>query len=310
MSERKPRTFETKKAVRSAVPLLIGIVGPSSSGKTFSSLRLATGIQRVTGGDIHVIDTESRRACHYADDFTFEHTEFDAPFNPLGYLDCVEHCVNEGAKVLVIDNMSHEHDGPGGVLEYHDAEAERLVKLWGSTYDKVTMSAWQKPKAERRRLIQRILQLDINIIFCFRAKEKIGLKDPKKPIQLGWMPIAGDEFVYEMTACALLEPGANGVPNWNPDMPGSKTIVKRPKQFTSLLQGKEQLSEDLGEKMARWAKGDDLAPSVYQFSKGEHAGELITEVPSEYLVKLSAHESTPAKIKSLASDELDRRGHP
>lgn len=308
MSERKPRKFETKTAVRSAVPLLIGIVGPSSSGKTFSGLRLATGIQRVTGGDIHVIDTESKRACHYADDFVFKHVDFVAPFNPLGYLDAVEHSVNEGAKVLMIDNMSHEHDGPGGVLEYHDSEAERLVKLWGSTYDKVTMSAWQKPKAERRRLIQRILQLDINIIFCFRAKEKIDLKGDK-PKQLGWMPIAGDEFVYEMTACALLEPGSNGVPNWNPDMPGSKTIVKRPKQFTSLLQGREQLSEDLGEKMARWAKGDDAAPSVYQFEKGEHAGKLITEVPSDYLVKL-VEATKNEKVKSLASTELDSRGHP
>ncbi len=310
MADRKKRKFETEEAVRSAVPLLIGLVGPSSSGKTFSGLRLATGIQRVTGGDIYVIDTESRRACHYADDFTFKHVEHNAPFNPLGYLDAIEHCVNEGAKVLMIDNMSHEHDGPGGVLEYHDTEAERLATAWSSTIDKVKMSAWQKPKAERRRLIQRLLQLDINIVFCFRAKEKIDLKDPKNPKALGWMPIAGDEFVYEMTACALLEPGANGVPNWNPDMPGSKTIVKRPRQFESILQGREQLNEDLGEHMARWAKGEPAAPVVYKFPKGEHAGQLITEVPADYLVKLAAHEATPAKVKSLASDELDRRGHP
>ena len=63
------RTFEAKPAVRQKVPLLCGLVGPSGGGKTFSALRLATGMQQVSGGDIYIVDTEARRALHYADRF-------------------------------------------------------------------------------------------------------------------------------------------------------------------------------------------------------------------------------------------------
>ena len=39
--------------------------------------------QRVCGGDIFVIDTEARRALHYADAFKFRHVPFGAPFDPF-----------------------------------------------------------------------------------------------------------------------------------------------------------------------------------------------------------------------------------
>ena len=86
-------------------------------------------MQRVTGGDIFYIDTESRRALHYADTFKFRHVPFSAPFCPLDYLDAIEHCVSKGAGVVVVDSMSHEHEGHGGVLEWHGREVERLVAL-------------------------------------------------------------------------------------------------------------------------------------------------------------------------------------
>ena len=60
------RTFSVIPAVRESAPLLLGLTGPSGSGKTFSALRLATGIARVIPGGIVLIDTENRRAKHYA----------------------------------------------------------------------------------------------------------------------------------------------------------------------------------------------------------------------------------------------------
>jgi hypothetical protein len=101
-------------ATRDKTPLLVGIVGSSSSGKTFSALRLATGFQRVNPGEIFVIDTEAGRALQYADDFKFVHVPFGAPFGPLDYLDVIKYCVENGASNIVIDSMSHEHEGPGG----------------------------------------------------------------------------------------------------------------------------------------------------------------------------------------------------
>lgn len=249
------RTFEDKPAVRTSVPLLLGLTGASGSGKTFSALRLATGIQRVTGGEIFYIDTEAKRALHYADKFKFRHMEFGAPFGSLDYLAAIEHCQKKGAKVIVVDSMSHEHEGPGGVLEAHEEETTRLSALWHCSRDAAQMSAWAKPKAERRRLINSFLQLGVNGVFCFRAKEKMKIKKGEKPEPLGWMPIAGEEFVYEMTVNCLLYPGSGGVPEWNPGEVGEKMMVKLPEQFRALFKERRPLDEDTGETLARWASG-------------------------------------------------------
>lgn len=251
------RTFSDEKATRERVPLLLGLFGPSGSGKTFSALRLATGMQRVTGGDIYVIDTEARRALHYADTFSFRHVDFRAPFSSLDYLAAIEHCAKAGAGVVVVDSMSHEHEGVGGLLEWHEAELERLAGNDWQKRERVKMLAWAQPKAARRKLVQAILQLGINAVFCFRAKEKLKLESGKQPVDLGWQPICGEEFMYEMTAAALLPPGGRGVPLWNPTLPGEKAMVKLPLQFEPIFDklGKQPLSEDVGQELAEWSSG-------------------------------------------------------
>src|SRR5262252_1196660 len=97
----KKRQFQEVRAKRETVPLWIALVGPSGSGKTYSALRLATGIAQVSSGDVFVIDTEGRRALHYADTFKFLHIPFGEPFRSLDYLDAVRHCVSRGARVVI-----------------------------------------------------------------------------------------------------------------------------------------------------------------------------------------------------------------
>lgn len=249
------RTFTDAPAVRQRVPLLLGLVGPSGSGKTYSALRLATGIVREVGGEIFVIDTEARRSLHYADTFRFRHVEFKAPFGPLDYLAAIEYCVAKGATAVVVDSMSHEHEGPGGVLEMHEQEAARLAAAWKSTIDKVKFSAWIKPKAQRQRLLNSVVQMDRNFIFCFRAKEKLKLVPGKDPVALGWQAIGGEEFVYEMTMSLLLPPNCGGVPDLSPEAIGERALVKVPVQFRELLKNRRPLDEDLGADLARWAAG-------------------------------------------------------
>lgn len=252
------RTFEDKPATRDKVPLLVGLMGPSGSGKTYSALRLATGIQAVSGGEIYFIDTEARRGLHYADRFKYRHMEFGAPFGSLDYLAAIDHCVKKGAGVVIVDSMSHEHEGPGGVLEQHSAALDRMA---GSDYgkrDRFNLIAWAEPKAKRRQLINSLLQMNCNFIFCFRAKEKVKpvKRDGKSVIEnQGWMPIAGEEFVYEQTVNCLLLPGSKGVPTWRSDEPGERAMMKLPEQFAGLFGTGQALTEEVGSYMAKWAKG-------------------------------------------------------
>ena len=252
------RTFDDKPATREQVPLLVGLAGASGSGKTFSALRLATGMQRVTGGEIFGLDTEHRRMLHYADQFKFRHIDFKAPFGSMDYLSALEHCASHGAGVVIVDSASHEHDGVGGVLETHEAELDRMA---GDDYGKrnrMTFAAWAKPKANRRKLINGILQLGINAIFCYRAKPKLKIVPGKQPVDLGWMPICGEEMVFEMTANCLLYPNSGGVPTWETEMPGERQMMKLPSQFQSIFQASKPLDEDIGQQLAAWAAGDEV----------------------------------------------------
>lgn len=249
------RTFSDEPAVRRAVPLLIGLSGSSGAGKTYSALRLATGMQRVSGGEIFMIDTESRRGLHYADAFRFRHVNFEPPFSPLDYLAAIEHCVERGAKTIIIDSMSHEHEGPGGVLEMHEQEVQRMSGGDPKKAQRVKFGAWAKPKAQRRRLINSILQTGVNAIMCFRAKEKLRPRPGKEPEPLGWMPIAGSEYVYECALAAILPPGSNGTPDWGNQKAWDAGMMKSPSFFEWMRDISHPLDEATGERMAAWAAG-------------------------------------------------------
>lgn len=261
------RNFTASTAVRSSVPLLVGLMGPSGGGKTFSALRLAKGIQSVVGGDVFGIDTEARRMLHYADLFSFKHVPFAAPFGALDYLEALRWCVKQGGKVIIVDSMSHEHEGPGGLLDYHEKELDRLGGDDYAKRERVKMLAWQKPKAARRQLINGLLQLEANFVFCFRAKETakpVKVNGKTEVAQMGFVPIAGDEFVYEQTVNCLLLPGAGGVPSWKSDYIGERRMIKLPEQFKGVFAETRPLDEDTGRKLAEWAKGGAAAQPLQQ----------------------------------------------
>lgn len=253
------RTFTDKPAVREGIPLLIGLSGASGSGKTMSALELATGIQQISGGEIFVIDTESRRALHYAEDYTFRHLDFEPPFGSLDYLAAIEHCVARGAKIIVIDSMSHEHEGPGGLIDFQEKEVERMAGDDWQKRERVKMAAWIKPKAARRKLRIGILQTGVHMIWAFRAKEVSkpvkNAQGKQEVVNIGFMPISGDEFTFEATASILLMPHSDGVPTWRTDNVGEKLMLKLPKQFRGILDTGAPLSRAIGRQLAEWARG-------------------------------------------------------
>ena len=267
MTNRPSRKFEYTPAIRKAVPLIIGINGPSGCGKTFSALRLATGIQRVVGGDIAGIDTEANRMLHYADRFKFQHIPFLAPFSPEDYLEALNFAVDKGARTIVVDSASHMHDGPGGVLEMHEDElqAQRGRKRDDDDGGGNSFAAWARPKAILRRFINAMTtglgdkpnpDKPINLVLNFRGKNKLKLiPGQKKPTNLGLQPIADPELRFEMTTNILLYNGSRGVPTWTSPIEGEMDVIKLPDAFVDMFGARAQLDEAAGEKMATWAMG-------------------------------------------------------
>ncbi len=306
------RTFEAKDAIRDQVPLLMGIMSPSGGGKTFSALRLATGMQKILGGDIYGVDSENGRMLHYADQFKFKHVAFNPPFGSLDYLEALKYCNKQGARITIVDSMSHEHIGEGGYLETAEAVVNRIA---GDDYKKreaVKMLGWAKAGPLRQKMIEGIKQLDGVFIFCFRAKEKTKpiKKDGKTEIiDMGFMPIAGEEWVYEMAVNCMLEPRSDGVPTWRSDHVGERMMMKLPAQFKHIFAEQQPLSEDIGRQLAEWARGGNPAP----VQPDDSADDLMawdSKLRSASHLGMPALQevwtSMPANLKPLLKAALDR----
>lgn len=276
------RSFEPKPAVRASVPLLMGIMAPSGGGKTYSALRLAKGMQEVMGGDIFGIDTENGRMLHYADQFKFQHVPFEPPFGSLDYLEALRQCNKRGARITIVDSMSLEHIGEGGYLETAEAVVNRIA---GDDYKKreaVKMLGWAKAGPLRQKMIEGIKQLDGCFIFCFRAKEKtkpVKTNGKTEIIDMGFMPIAGEEWVYEMAVNCMLEPRSDGVPTWRSDHIGERMMMKLPAQFRDIFAEPRPLDESIGRALATWAKGG-ASSSVSPARSSETPAPADTAAPS------------------------------
>ena len=248
-------TFTFRPAVRENVGLLIGLAGASGSGKTYTAMRMATGI----AGDkpFCVIDTEAGRAKHYADAFRFDHGDLAPPFRPDRYAEAIQAADKAGYPVIVVDSMSHEWAGDGGILDWQEEEYQRM-----GGREAVKMAAWIKPKGAHKHMVSRLLQVRAHLILCMRAEEKIEMvkgEDGKTKIVpkqgpagfRGWLPVCEKTLPYELTASFLLTADAPGIPK----------PIKLQEQHRALFPLDEPITEESGRRIAEWAAGG-AAPSL------------------------------------------------
>jgi hypothetical protein len=306
------REFEASDGVRKQVPLLMGIMSPSGGGKTFSALRIATGMQQVTGGDIYGIDTENNRMLHYADRFKFKHVPFRAPFGSLDYLEALKWCSAKGARIIITDSMTHEHVGEGGYLETAENVINRIAGDDYAKREKAKFAGWAKAGPLRTKMIEGIKQLDGNFIFCWRAKEKVKpmrVNGKMEVVEMGLMPIAGEEWVYEMAVNCALPARAEGVPSWRTDHVGEKLMMKLPIQFKGIFAAEQPLSEDIGRQLAEWARGGSAAP-VDDLTAAEWDLKLEDAATHGMLRLQHVWTGVPAEHKPTLKAALDTRHKP
>lgn len=184
-----------KKAVKHESKLRLSIAGPSGSGKTYSALAIGTSL----GDRVAVIDTEHGSAEKYADVFTFDVLNLDAPFHPDRFIEAIEAAAEGGYDVVVVDSLSHAWNGPGGLLEIVDQAAARMKT-------KNTFGAWKEATPIHNRMIETIIRTDIHIIATMRSKQEYALQEDsrgRKSVQkLGMAPIQRDGMEYEFDVFA------------------------------------------------------------------------------------------------------------
>lgn len=257
------RTFEINPRNAAVPPLLLGFMGPPGGGKTKSALRVADGICRVRGGKPFVIDTEAGRSLRYHRDHggahDFDFVQFTPPFVPAHFMDAIKQAVEHGAGCIIVDSASDEHEGEGGVLDWHDAQ---VPAMGGNEW-----AAWSKPKASRRKLIAGIQQIKVPLILTFRAREKtvterkmVRGRERDVPKSIGYQPVAPMEIVHTLDLTCLLPPRANGVPLWESPKEGEDFVIKLPEFLAPFITRGAPLDERLGEALGHWQAGDRPAP--------------------------------------------------
>lgn len=142
-----------------------------------------------------VVDTENESASLYADKFEFDTIPLGPPFGSKRYEACIDAAVSGGYDVLIIDSITHQWDGEGGILR----RKEELDQRPGSN----SYTNWAKFTPEHTAFIESIKQAPIHIIATMRSKQDYILESNDKgkqtPRKVGMAPIQRDGFNYEFS---------------------------------------------------------------------------------------------------------------
>lgn len=236
--------LDIRQAKRGGSKAIIGIAGISGSGKTFTALKIARGMVS-NPSKIGFLDTENKRGSLYADilDGPFMIGDLYPPFSPNRYSAAIKEFQDAGVEVLVIDSGSHEWEGEGGCEDIAQAPLAQGKK----------MANWVGAKREHKSFMNTLLQCNMNIIICLRAREKTDFKDPMKPVSQGIQPIAEKNFMFEMTASLMMA-----------DEGKTQTVLKVPFFLKEAFgNGKEYLGEKTGKSIIKWLNtGEKEDPEI------------------------------------------------
>lgn len=255
-------TFQVKKATREKIYVKIALMAPSGGGKTYSSLRLATGmaeeIEKETGKKAKILlaNTEAKRGYYYADEFNYDIVDIEPPHNPEKYVELIDFAVQEGYDILIIDSSSHEWEGKGGCLELHQQA--------GGTYQ-----AWSRVTPRHSKFIQAITTSPIHLIATMRGKDQYEMtKDEKGKATVQKLGVGAkqrDGFEYEFTCTFLIDQKTNSAE------------VQKDNTHIFSNEGLTILSEAHGRKIIQWANsGEGYTPVVRKKEDFEPIDELKT----------------------------------
>jgi len=181
--------MEIIKATRKQAVIKMAVQGPSGSGKTYSSLLLAFGL---VGNWTHiaVIDTENNSSHLYSHLGNYNVLSLSEPFSPERYQDAIEVCEKAGMKAIIIDSISQEWEGAGGIIESHGNMA-------GNSF-----TNWNRMTPRHNAFVQKILQSPSHIIATIRSKQDYVLTDKNGkmvPEKVGLKGVTREGMDYEFT---------------------------------------------------------------------------------------------------------------
>ena len=184
------------------VKLRIAVMGMSFTGKTYSSLLLARGIVGEQG-KIAVIDCEGGQADIYKDVTPFKSMKMMPPYTPERFIEYIQAAESEGFDAVIVDTISHEWAGEGGLIEAHDEIAKASSNRMSS------FSSWSEITPRHNALFNAILRSKIHVICTMRMKSAtcIDVVDGRNvPVKIGLAPVQRDNCEYEFSIILEMDP--------------------------------------------------------------------------------------------------------
>lgn len=252
--------MEIKRAERKQAVIKMGLQGVSGSGKTYSALLLAKGLV----GDwnkVAVIDTENHSADLYAHLGDYNVVNISPPFSPAKYIEAIYLCETAGMEVVILDSISHEWDGAGGILDIHSA-------MMGNSF-----TNWSKVTPLHNSFVNKILQSPAHIIATIRSKQDYVLSERNGkivPEKVGLKGVTRDGMDYEFTIVLDLDLRHNAT--------GSK-------DRTGLFMDKPQfiITEDTGRMIKNWCNAgfnlSDIEVMIDQSASLDDLRKILIKYP-------------------------------
>lgn len=221
--------MQLQQASRKRARIKMAMQGPSGSGKTMSALLVAFGLCN-DWTKIAVIDTENHSAELYSHLGKYNVVNIGSPYNPEKYIAAINLCEQSGMEVIIIDSISHEWEGSGGILDVHSNMAGNSFTNWG------------KLTPRHNDFIQAILQSPCHIIGTIRSKQDYVLSEKNGkmiPEKVGLKGVTRDGMDYEFTLVFEVD---------------IKHNVSSSKDRTGLFGGKPEfkITKDTGKTIADW----------------------------------------------------------
>ncbi|WP_420973875.1 hypothetical protein [Bacillus thuringiensis] len=238
--------FQVTEAQREKMKAVIGFIGCSGSGKTAGALLTAYGMMREAYADtpeenvwkkIGVIDTEHNRSkLHvglvYGETKVgrFLHLDFPPPYTTERYNAAVGVMKQAGVEVIIIDSLSRNWQGEGGIVETHGGMSGNSFQNWG------------KLASETTKLIKTLTQNDMHMLATLRTKTEYVVESDANgrmaPRKVGTKPVQKDEMEYEFMLNFVID---------------IDHVADTSKDNTQLFEGHPQkITVDVGRKLYQW----------------------------------------------------------
>lgn len=252
--------MELKTSQRKSAKIRLSLQGPAGSGKSYSSLKIAQGLI----GDLSkvaVIDTERGSANLYAHLGAYYVLDLDEPFTPEKYIEAIKLCENSGIECIIIDSISHEWSGKGGILEIHE-KTTSAMRIPNS------FTAWATVTPRHQAFIDAILQSKCHVITTIRTKTEYVISErngKNVPQKVGMAAVQRDGFEYEVSISLDLD---------------DEHMALSSKDRTGLFSnnGKFRITTETGKLIRDWCNSGASTESVSELIKKAMTPESLYEV--------------------------------